>query len=551
VRLQGVPSAAQRSGLAVLLALLGLLEACEAGPEPVGLDDEALAVGRKVGITKDAIVQNVASYVGEPVPVTAAAPAAPQAGEPLAEGGAPTPAPDPGGALAPPPRFAPPIPRAEGRGPVSEQEAAALVDQRCRSCHRFEGEPESKFRIAAPDLMWGGQKYRREWLVGWLQGQEPSMYPGAYRWDLGDEPPLHPTLVPEEAEAVADYFERHLRDPRVREGAFDPSTLTELEARIGADLYREYSCIGCHQVLEKGEAVGGPISTTFFDAGHRYDPDWVWSFNLDPPSFTPHSGEYVADLSERKVRWLTGYLMTLGVEDFAYARPWETAPFRDADAERGAEVYRAYCAQCHGLSGEGDGPGAAGLEPKPAAHARMAIHQLPDDYLYNVVFYGGKQMGKSAQMPDWGLTLSTQQIADVIAYMRASFRAEEAAAAGGVCPQPRATPQAPPDSLALENPLAPTPENLEAGRALYLESAVPMPCKMCHGESGDGLGPLAAGFTPRPRNFQCAETLQAIPDGQLFWIIRTGSPGTGMLAYSTLSDEQVWQLVLFVRQLAQ
>ncbi len=145
----------------------------------------------------------------------------------------------------------------------------------------------------------------------------------------------------------------------------------------------------------------------------------------------------------------------------------------------------------------------------------MAIDQLPDDYLYNVIFYGGKTVGKSALMPDWGLTLTAQQIADVIGYMKATFQAAgaEPAAAGGACPQPRATPQAPPELLTLENPLEPTEANREAGRRLYHESAAPMACQFCHGTQGNGLGPMAGGFTPPPRNFTCAETMRSLADG--------------------------------------
>ena len=73
-------------------------------------------------------------------------------------------------------------------------ETASLVSERCAGCHRFEGEPESKFRIQAPDLMWGGQKYQRDWLVGFLQGEERSPYPGPYRWDLGGAAAPHPRL---------------------------------------------------------------------------------------------------------------------------------------------------------------------------------------------------------------------------------------------------------------------------------------------------------------------------------------------------------------------
>ncbi|NIP99686.1 MAG: cytochrome C, partial [Nitrospinaceae bacterium] len=41
-----------------------------------------------------------------------------------------------------------------------------------------------------------------------------------------------------------------------------------------------------------------------------------------------------------------------------------------------------------------------------------------------------------------------------------------------------------------------------------------------------------------------------IPDGQMFWIIKNGSPGTRMPAFGNLSDEQIWQLVLYIRQFA-
>jgi len=73
---------------------------------------------------------------------------------------------------------------------------------------------------------------------------------------------------------------------------------------------------------------------------------------------------------------------------------------------------------------------------------------------------------------------------------------------------------------------------------------------MCHGIKGDGKGALAAQFDPRPRNFACAQTVNGIPDGQLFWIVRNGSPGTSMPDFKRLSDEQIWMIVHYLRQLA-
>jgi len=118
------------------------------------------------------------------------------------------------------------------------------------------------------------------------------------------------------------------------------------------------------------------------------------------------------------------------------------------------------------------------------------------------------------------------------------------------CPQPRFTQKAPENIYNLKNTLEATPENLKKGEMLYQVRAKPMPCKHCHGAKGDGRGPMAQGFNTPPRNFACAKTIKGVPDGQLFWIIKNGSPGTGMLSFKGLKDEKIWQLVLYVRQLA-
>jgi cytochrome c1 len=55
---------------------------------------------------------------------------------------------------------------------------------------------------------------------------------------------------------------------------------------------------------------------------------------------------------------------------------------------------------------------------------------------------------------------------------------------------------------------------------------------------------------PPPRNFTCGVMMKDIPDGQLFWIIKNGSPGTGMMSFAGLSDEQVWQLIQYIQSLA-
>ena len=120
----------------------------------------------------------------------------------------------------------------------------------------------------------------------------------------------------------------------------------------------------------------------------------------------------------------------------------------------------------------------------------------------------------------------------------------------GECPQPRFTGKAPAEYLALKDPLPSDAQNLKAGEKLFLGKSDGARCAMCHGKKGDGKGPMAEQFVPRPRNFACAETVNGIPDGQLFWIIRFGSPGTSMPAHDELDDTQIWQLVAHLRRLA-
>ena len=69
--------------------------------------------------------------------------------------------------------------------------------------------------------------------------------------------------------------------------------------------------------------------------------------------------------------------------------------------------------------------------------------------------------------------------------------------------------------------------------------------------AGDGKGYLAAQYDPRPRNFLCTATINGIEDGQLFWIIQNGSPGTAMPPSGNLTDIQIWSIVNYLRKLAQ
>jgi hypothetical protein len=86
----------------------------------------------------------------------------------------------------------------------------------------------------------------------------------------------------------------------------------------------------------------------------------------------------------------------------------------------GAQVFQTYCVTCHGAAGKGDGPAAAGLNPKPAAFAANGFRLDPNgngkkgelDDIKAVVRDGAAKYGGSPLMAPWPM-LSAEQLQGV------------------------------------------------------------------------------------------------------------------------------------------
>jgi len=119
------------------------------------------------------------------------------------------------------------------------------------------------------------------------------------------------------------------------------------------------------------------------------------------------------------------------------------------------------------------------------------------------------------------------------------------------CPQPRNIKSAPEEYLKMKNPLEASSGNVSQGRDLYMEMTESLACVHCHGPNGDGKGEMGIDIVPPPRNFTCAETMKSISDGQMFWVMKKGSPNQLMPGYgSSLADEALWRIITFVRTFA-
>ena len=93
----------------------------------------------------------------------------------------------------------------------------------------------------------------------------------------------------------------------------------------------------------------------------------------------------------------------------------------------------------------------------------------------------------------------------------------------------------------LRNPIAPGPESLAQGRTLYETF-----CLVCHGEQGQGDGPLVPKI-PNPPAYT-SDRVRGMAPGQIFHVISRGSGRMPSYA-AQIPEEQRWQIVLYVSTL--
>jgi mono/diheme cytochrome c family protein len=88
-------------------------------------------------------------------------------------------------------------------------------------------------------------------------------------------------------------------------------------------------------------------------------------------------------------------------------------------AEKAREMFVELCSICHGVGGKGDGPSAAGLNPRPADFTNCQVMQAQsEETLFTIIKRGGQAAGRSTVMPAWGEALSDGQIHELVAVVR-------------------------------------------------------------------------------------------------------------------------------------
>ena len=195
-----------------------------------------------------------------------------------------------------------------------------------------------------------------------------------------------------------------------------------------------------------------------------------------------------------------------------------------ASTVRGEVVYRKACLACHGENGDGNGPGAAPLNPKPRDftkglykfHSTSMGERPTDEDLLRVITNGIPR----TQMPSWKYALTAQERADVVAYIKGFSEVFNDTAA--------------PEMVEIPEPPASSPALISEGRKVFMT----MECWACHGPSGMGNGKAANtlvdswGHAIRPANFTQCSYKGGSDAKSIYRTFNTGLNGTPMSSFA-------------------
>lgn len=212
--------------------------------------------------------------------------------------------------------------------------------------------------------------------------------------------------------------------------------------------------------------------------------------------------------------------------------------------ERGRVVYNRYCAGCHGVDGEGEGPAAERLIVKPRNFLLGAYKfrstrdfQLPlEEDLHRTITRGLP----GVSMPAFPLLAEQEKIA-VIQYVKSFYAGwEEEAGDREVVAVPM-----PPKEFSLDDEL-----RVKRGRIVYLS----MRCWQCHGTDGAGTNAGISvidtgskfGAIP-PRNFTRSRFRGGMTPRDIYRTIHTGLHGA-MPAYGGNPDPGQNQILVAMQQ---
>ncbi len=83
------------------------------------------------------------------------------------------------------------------------------------------------------------------------------------------------------------------------------------------------------------------------------------------------------------------------------------------------QLYQWHCAQCHGEKGNGKGPNAEFLSVEPLDHTDdHEMNERSPGRITNDIVGGGKKVGKSTAMPNWGENFTKDEVSALVDHLK-------------------------------------------------------------------------------------------------------------------------------------
>ncbi len=213
--------------------------------------------------------------------------------------------------------------------------------------------------------------------------------------------------------------------------------------------------------------------------------------------------------------------------------------------ERGKVVYGQHCSGCHGMEGDGNGPGAYGLLPKPRDFTTgvYKFRSTPSGYLPTDedLVRSIRQGVLGASMPAYGL-MPERDILAVSQYLKVFSEAWKDTSKYAA---PLSLPGLP---AWFHNDNDTWSKRVAEGRELYNTY-----CAACHGDNGDGKGAASGALVDnwnhpiKPADLRKAYIRSGRNLSDVFKAITTGLDGTPMVSFrESLSVEERWSLVAYI-----
>ena len=289
----------------------------------------------------------------------------------------------------------------------------------------------------------------------------------------------------------------------------DPNFAGTPNVNRGRKLFYATNCYGCHKIDGMSEGTLGPDLT---EVGKKWKIDYLWESIVEPRANLATSFMPKFNLGEADVKSLAIFLKSRRGVNFA---------------ETSLDRYKAHVANIAVVVPPGGQAAAAPNKGEQliADRACTACHKLRD-----------RDGGIAPDLSYEGLVRDPEWLMD-------HFKNPKSRVPDSIMPTFRFPEE---DFREIANYLVTlkTPKPAMTAAETYKTL-----CLRCHGEKGDGNGPVATYIDPAPRDFTKAGFMNSKPQERFVTSIQEGVPGTSMPPWGkVVKEDQVKAVLTYVLQ---